>query len=379
MPAYLRAVSILEPFGNITAEVGSAVDLMMRGISPHSGAKLFSRKVLMLAASFGIATTLVFLLSERHSHEKEGQVPEPAIRSVQQDRPTVQSGASDQPSVSNVAQTSRSNDRLNLVVVGEDADLDTVPRSSRIFNRVIAALSEELNLKGFSVIDETIASMGFTDPGRARRRDTELIDVARSIARPPIDIIVVMNIYASVRKSAVSDITRPEVRIPGRIINVRTGQLLGTYEVRGLELPPLPRACDRECVLEHVGDQSRVLAHDLGLALSEKLDAMGVTSNARPNVSPENCEGFQRSFTLSFENFTNQQITKIEEYISAFKCFTAIRPNRASASLIEFTYNTTGDSARLLRNVRVMLDQMGVASQVQFSEDVIKVVRIGTR
>src|ERR1700730_12123035 len=90
-------------------------------------------------------------------------------------------------------------DQPTLAVVSEDADTDTVPRNSRIFNRVLLALAEELNLRHYTVIDEKIAGMEISTPDRVRRRDTELIDIARALRRPPVDAIVVFQIYASTR------------------------------------------------------------------------------------------------------------------------------------------------------------------------------------
>ncbi len=102
-----------------------------------------------------------------------------------------------------------------VVVMGEDADEDSVPRGNRIFQRVIAELSETMNLRGYNVYDETAVAMGFTQPNRVRRRDAELIEVARAVSSPPLDVVAVFQIYASATKSAYSDIVRPEVRIPG--------------------------------------------------------------------------------------------------------------------------------------------------------------------
>ena len=71
--------------------------------------------------------------------------------------------------------------RPTIVVMGEDSDEDSVPRGNRIFQRVIAELGETMNVRGYNVYDETAVAMGLTQPGRVRRRDAELIDVARAI------------------------------------------------------------------------------------------------------------------------------------------------------------------------------------------------------
>ncbi|WP_460005942.1 hypothetical protein [Methylorubrum rhodinum] len=149
-----------------------------------------------------------------------------------------------------------------------------MPRGNRIFQRVIAELSETMNMRGYNVYDETAVAMGFTQANRVRRRDAELIEVARAVQNPPLEVVAVFKIYASASKSAYSDIVRPEVRIPGRLLTVRTGQSLGSFEVAGLQLPPLPQGCDRECLLERVGAEAKAIAGDVAAALAAKLDGV---------------------------------------------------------------------------------------------------------
>jgi hypothetical protein len=272
-------------------------------------------------------------------------------------------------------------DKPNLMVVSDDADKDTIPRDNRNFNRVILAISEAMNIKGFTVIDETAAAMNITAPGNVRRRDTELIDIARAIPRPPIDAVVIFQIYASARPSQFSDITRLDIRIPGRIINVHTGQFLAAFEVAGLDLPPLPRPCDRECLLERTGDSARPIATAVGEALAEKLAAFDVGRGGPPPeaLAGPGCRGTMSTYFVVLEGFTSQMTTKAEEYMAAFRCFTGMRPVRSSPSLAEYTYDTSDDIARLNRNLRVMLDHMGLPGQVSVAGNTLKVVRIGRR
>jgi hypothetical protein len=167
----------------------------------------------------------------------------------------------------------------NILVMGEDADRHSVPRTNRIFNRVLAEISDNLIAAGFQVYDETAAGMRVTKPGRIRRADRELIAVARSINRPPIDVVVIFQIYASAEKSRFSDVHRPKVRVSGRLLTVHRTRSLGFFEAGGdLELPPLPRNCfvpkiDNDCLLEHVGMEAKSIAGAVGQALSEKLAA----------------------------------------------------------------------------------------------------------
>ncbi len=283
----------------------------------------------------------------------------------------------------------------SIVVMGEDADEDTIPRGNRIFQRVIRELGEAMNVRGYNVYDETAVAMGFTQPGRVRRRDAELIDVARSVQTPPLDVVVVFQIYASAQKSLYSDIVRPEVRIPGRLLNVRTGQAIGSFEVSGVQLPPLPQGCDRDCLLERVGAEARTLAADLAGALTAKLDGFaaprggsagaggpgpvaGIDGGA-PVAGAEGCGGFPTAYVVRLNGFSAQEIQAIEEYMRAFRCYEHHRPVRAGASLSEYWYETRADSARMNRNLRLMLEHMNAGGQVSFAGNTFSVSKIATR
>ncbi|WP_342152866.1 hypothetical protein [Methylorubrum sp. SB2] len=285
--------------------------------------------------------------------------------------------------------------RPNLVVMGEDADEDAVPRGNRIFQRVIAELSETMNLRGYNVYDETAVAMSFTQANRVRRRDAELIEVARAVQNPPLDVVAVFQIYASASKSAYSDIVRPEVRIPGRLLNVRTGQSLGSFEVAGLQLPPLPQGCDRECLLERVGAEAKAIAGDVAAALAMKLDGgiaprRGAEAGAPPPAPVGNaavaaapggeaCGGLPSAYVVKLNGFSAQEVQAAEEYMAAFRCYEHHRPVRAGGAAAEYWYETRSDSARLGRNLRLMLEHMSAPGQVQFSGNTFVISRVATR
>ena len=282
-----------------------------------------------------------------------------------------------------------------IVVMGEDADADSVPRGNRIFERVLPALAEEMNVRGFDVYDETAVAMGFTDAGRVGRTDAELIEVARAVGNPPLDVMVIFSIYASAQDSVYSDLVRPSVRIPGRLLNVATGQQIGSFEVTGLELPPLPVLCDRECLLETVGDSARLLAADLAVALTDKLEGfaaapaapaapVGVVTGAAPVViapaAPgDECAGLPTAFVVRVEGFEELEVSAMEEYLAAFGCAQGVRPVRAAARSAEYWYETRADSGRLNRNLRLMLEHMDVGGQVSFAGNTFVVTKVATR
>lgn len=292
-------------------------------------------------------------------------------------------------------------DQPNILIMGEDADKDTVPRHSRVFNRVLNALSSELDEEGFKVYDETAVGMDITNPARVRRTDAELLTVASRIKRPPIDVVVAFQIYATVAKNAYSDIYDLSVRIPGRMLHVGTGKHLGNFEVDfgARDLPPLPVKCNRDCILEHVGKQAKEIAHELGAVLAKKLDkispARGRDSDqytskkrmddddddgARKTVksSSYRCTGLTTAFSLTFKGFKSREVSEIEEHIVAFKGFDHLRPVKSGSKIIEFWYESCTEIARLNRNLRQMLEFMGLDGQVSQRGNRFNITKIAT-
>ncbi len=277
----------------------------------------------------------------------------------------------------------------NLLVVGEDADTDTIPRHSRIFDRVLRAIEGELQAYGFAVYDETLLSLDITDPERVRRTDAEWYTIASRIQTPPIDAVVSFEIFASTQKANFADITDLRLRIPGRILHVPTHRALANFEVAYNvgDLPPLPPNCDRECVLEHVGDQARQVAADVGAVLAARLDQITPPAPAQENqtsqsenrndVSQDECSGLSSAFTMQFRGFSPQELTAIEEYLVVFRGYEHHRPMRSGAAQTDYWYETCSDTARLSNNLRLMSQHLGLTTRIALTGNRIEIDNIG--
>ncbi len=282
----------------------------------------------------------------------------------------------------------------NLIIMGEDADPDAVPRDSRIFGRVLDALSNELSDEGFDVYDETAVTLDDFVQGRIFRTDDEIIDIARSINRPPIDVAVIFTIFAS--RNSVGYTTKITSRIEGRLLNVRSGQRLGNFEVDFPATRNAPPDCNRDCLLRHVGNLSHTLAHDLGAVLSEKLAHLvdrdhdhdhgegEDEDDRRDRAHKHGGDGHKHSrlpsaYTLVFNGFNGDDIDEIEDFFVSFSGYEHHRPIRTSARHSEYWYETESGSARLNRNLRQMLDHLDVKGRISFAQNVFKVQKISTQ
>jgi hypothetical protein len=273
--------------------------------------------------------------------------------------------------------------RVNVLVMSDDTDTDAVPRFNRIFNRVQARVMETLNLKGYQVYDETASGLEVAASNRVRRSEGELIEVARAV-RVPIDAAVVYRIYASSRKSPSGAISRPEVRVEARVLNVRSGQFVTAFEAGGYQLPPLPVNCDRECLLERVGAEADLIAADVASGVVERLtafigapapEAPATVAVATPHaggvaVGTEACPPvLPTAYQIRLRDFGPDEVSQIEELLVRFACYESHRPTRVSGSVADYWYETRSDQARLMRNLRQMLDFLGVRGTITMGDN----------
>jgi hypothetical protein len=265
-------------------------------------------------------------------------------------------------------------EKPNLLIMGEDADEDSVPRNSRVFRRVLDALSNEIHNEGFDVFDETAISLDDFAQGRVRRTDAEIIDIAKSIKRPPIDIAIIFTIYASARDFNYT--TKIKTRVTGRILAVKSGQRLGNFEVESPREWTAAANCPRECLLETVGKYSKILARDVGSVLSEKLADM---YDSDDDDGYSGTSKLANGFTIVFEGFSEDDVLDMEEYLVVFKGYRRHRAVYAGRLHHEYWYESSSTATRLNRNLRKMLDHIGISGRVRFSGNEYVLKKISKR
>ena len=272
-------------------------------------------------------------------------------------------------------------EKPNLMIMLEDAERapDVVPCNSRVFKSIRGALSDQLHAHKFDVFDETTVTQGNFKQGRCGRTDAELIDIARSLTRPPIDILVKLTAYARVEK--LSYTAKMSARLTARMIQVHSGNALGSFEVTS---PPnwtitLDCADDRLCVLEKLAGKANILAKDLGAVIAIKLDDVTDVSGKVTAAAPPAQGSVPNAYTLIFDNFCNDTILPVESSLVAFSGYVRHRPTNASGCRHEYWYESHIEKARLLRNLRRMLDYQDVKGTVTFSGNVFTVEKIATR
>lgn len=266
-------------------------------------------------------------------------------------------------------------DRPNILIFNDDSDEDSVPTVGRIHDQVMAAVDAQLGDMGLAVYDEVSVGLdqGFAT-GRTRRSDAEIIDIARTVARPPIDVVVMYTVYSSAE--TLSYITKVRTRIAGRMLNARTGRSLGGFQVTTPKEWTAPVDCNSECILETIGEDAGIIGNDLGAVLGEKLAWMvdgggGQGSNAGA--------GMPVAYTLNFNGFTPEEMMAIEEYLVIFSGYKSHRPIYSSARRSEIWYESSIGSAKLVRNLNRTLDELGLRGVPQFSGNTVLIEKIALR
>ena len=246
--------------------------------------------------------------------------------------------------------------RLNVLVMGDDGDLDTVARNNRIFNRVLAAPEDRLHFGGYDTWNErAITGTNFVQD-RVTRSEIELIEIARLVQTPPIDVLVSFSIYPNATQTRTT--TLISARITGKMLSMPDGRHLGGFEVDSPDNWTAPFDCDRDCILEAVGDKARILAQSLGEVLVTMLDDQ--TRGGPVAVAAGAPVALSRNFNLAFNGFTEDDTRLIEEYLVSFTGYQSHSTIYAAPRVIEWAYKTTDDSAEIVRKLNVMLDRIGV-------------------
>ena len=268
--------------------------------------------------------------------------------------------------------------KSSILVMGEDWDEDTIPRKTQIFERVIDAVTNQLQQDGFKVINETMATGSAYVQGRVRRTDAELFKLAKAIKTPPIDAVLTFKIYPQFNADTTT--TWMNALVTGRLLNVSTNESLGNFEVTLPEDVATEPKCNksRKCALKYMGMHARVLGQELGAALSIKLKRASMTSSSGNSASGKanTANGLPQAYKLTFDNFNAKEFNQVEEYLVAFSGYDTHKVIQSTSRNTVVWYETISDDARLKRNMRKMLDFMGVDGQVNCVNRTCKVTKI---
>ena len=265
----------------------------------------------------------------------------------------------------------------NILVIGNDENASSVSRNNPVFKRIIGALANNMHDNNFDVYDETAITLEGFDQHNINRSDAEIIDIARSIKRPPIDIAVIFSIYVNKQDNGYT--TKVNSRIEGRLLNVQTGRRLGNFEIDSGNAWNVPSQCNIDCILENSNDKSRLMANDLGAVLAEKLAWLTDGGNSHLGLDRPGTNHFNTGYSLIFDGFSGEDFTEIEEYLVAFSGYDTYRPVEIRYTRTEIWYKSSIGTAKLNRNLKKMLAEMNLTAAIHFSGNTFTVKKITFR
>lgn len=314
---------------------------------------------------------------------------------------------------------------INVLVVQEDWDQDSLIRNNRIQTAVLNTLNQTLHapayqtvlqrygITGMDVYDETFLTIDFYEQDRQRRRDEELISIGRTIDNPEMDVLVPYTIYARAVNDPYTQIVKLQMSLNYRALNIRDGRWLGgdnldidtagvpfTGCATGINGTPADPHCVKEFVAEHGEALARNAGNKLAIQLAGQLGRSYGTAPtsggvADPNAGGTNavvnsetmatqavlgCGNIPTTFQVKWVGFEQRQVNAIEEHMNFWKCAIDTDLVNSDFSQVTFSYKTRADKARVVRNIRLMLELLGqVAEPRTEGSNTIVVEALGIR
>lgn len=301
--------------------------------------------------------------------------------------------------------TAASAQTINVLVMQEDWDKQSVKRNSRIQNAVLSTLNQTLHapaytshmekfgIQGMDVYDETILTLPFYKQDRVRRRDEELYSVVRDIRNPRIDVAVLYTLYAKAVTDPYTNVAKLQMSLNYRALGVREGRYLGgdnlDIDTSGIPFTGCAAGIEHQkpdphCVLEFVSEHAERLARDAGNKMALQLGALlgraygnpeaaGVAPGGVPAgdgeehaaVTPgagygHGCRNIPAVYQIIYRGFSQRQVNFIEENMAHWKCILHMDTTSSGFSEAAFEYKTRASQGRILRNIRLMSELMGI-------------------
>ena len=259
----------------------------------------------------------------------------------------------------------------NLLIMGEDANKDSIARGNAAFNRVMNAFENEFVDNGYRVYDETVLTLENFQQGRVHRTDAEIIDIAKSNEEKRIDIAVIFTIYPNFKK--LSHVVKSKPRVEARLLNVRSGRNLGNFEIVAFTRN-LSTKCNRVCVIEDIGSQAKEIAQDVGAVLVERLKNYTGSSRISNHSFAQKSKGKMTSeYTVIINGFKRETVRDMEEMLLALRGYVGSQTISSSIKNVKYTYETKESTIALVGSIEHILDSLDLKGIVQFSGDTITV------
>ena len=247
----------------------------------------------------------------------------------------------------------------NILVISEDADVTGLSSKSPIVRSAVRLVEGQLASEGLAVYEKTVLGFGVKFREISQLKHGEIIGALRELNRPPIDLLITIAVFPSYKK--IADAQQIRVRITGKITNVHTGQLLSRLQRETPSPVDMPLNCNKQCTVKNISKITNELAQDLGVGLKQSIVPL---------------EDLRKSYEITFKDFRKEDLDDLEKYLMTFSGYAGHRHIRSMPDSHTLFYQTTSAGARLIRNLRRMLEHVGIKGRVEMSGHNIEITNI---
>ncbi len=265
-------------------------------------------------------------------------------------------------------QHAKAADTPNLLVLG------TATKPVAGFQGDVAErLGSQFSRRGFDTYDFKVI------PGLNKRRllltasNAQLLNMARSIESPPIDIVLVfkLDFEPSVRGQCTGQLS-----LNGKLINVNSGRVLEHLNIENtVSVTTRNHSHKRYCSTPSFVRQVNHLSDDFGYLMSQKLEKQA-SGNYDKDEKSEFENALVTEYVLRFVDFNKEEVLAMEEYLVLFGGYKSHRLVTAHYSNMEYWYRSRSGTARLDRNLSKVLQKSGIYGHVAFDRNTYTVYKI---
>jgi hypothetical protein len=269
---------------------------------------------------------------------------------------------------------------IRVVVLGEDTDPDSVPRSNEIYKRVVAELQQSLIREDITVIDEDMIAvkLGFSyNQDRTKQELIETLALANETTDATVQsrLGVIFAVFPNVQEMSMT--RKLTVRVRGQVYDLKALRALSSFEVSAPEAITIPlkaELCNRMCVEEKVGEVAIDLARELGAVLHQKLHIVIEDSSYAGNLAGSATGGvaagdstLESVYTVEFSLMQNSDVLRVVRALETgvVREIELIKSNNTQRIYSVTTNKNVGD---LEERIMMILLDLGVdIDRVRFS------------
>jgi hypothetical protein len=247
-----------------------------------------------------------------------------------------------------------------VIVMGEDSDPTSFPRSSSVFERVLASLNEQMARANLRMVDEEMlaADLGWQIVDRRSKHD--LVEAAKAANASPSGhhrsrLLALFRIHAT--KELTRQHTVVRTTISAELYDLHTNQFLGSHEVR--TQPYLAAyGCNLACVEQTIGGRAVEIANDIGYVLRQKVRALA------PEDSPT-WAGPVTSYAVTLRDLDATDAARIEHVMATdFPGYVGHDILERTPSVVRLDYVSRARLAKLIEWIAILTGDIAAGRDV---------------